>query len=74
MIFWDYIGGAASLPISLPKWVGGKLRFLKFLSSPNNFSKYLVGHLAPSSHCSILIVTPRLAKAGWENDLSIPQI
>ncbi len=36
--------------------------------------KYLVGHLSPSSHCSILIETFRAGEAGLENDLSIGPI
>ncbi len=36
--------------------------------------KYLGVHLAPSSHCSILIDIPLSDKAGWENDLSIAPI
>ncbi len=44
---------------------------VKFLSSSNEFQRYLVGHLAPSSHCSILIETPLASEACRENDLSI---
>jgi len=32
---------------------------------------HLGGHLAPSSHCSILIDTPLAGKAIWGNDLSV---
>ncbi len=32
---------------------------------------YLEGILAPYSHCSILIETPMVSKAGRDNDVSI---
>jgi hypothetical protein len=32
---------------------------------------YIGGILVPSRHCSILIETPLVGKARWENDLSI---
>jgi hypothetical protein len=32
--------------------------FVNFLSLLNYFHKYLVGQIAPSSYCSILIETP----------------
>ncbi len=52
--------------------VGPKV--VKFLSLSKDFQKYLKGHLAPSSHCSILIETPMAGKAGYENDMSIAPI
>jgi hypothetical protein len=33
--------------------------------------RYLRDVLAPSRHCSILIETPLVGNADWENDLSI---
>jgi hypothetical protein len=53
----------------------GKLEsFVKFLSLSTDFQKHLGGHLAPSSHCSILIETPLVSEADQENDLSITPI
>jgi len=45
--------------------------FVKFFNLWDDLQKYLGGHLAPSSHCSILIVTPLVSKAIQENNLSI---
>jgi hypothetical protein len=47
------------------------LEFIKCMSFSNDFQKYQRGHLAPSSHCSILIEITLASKAGQENDLSI---
>ncbi len=47
---------------------------VKFLSSLNDFQKYLGGHGAPSSHCCFFIKTSLASKAGWENDMSIAQV
>jgi hypothetical protein len=49
-------------------WILGHM-IVKCLSSLNDFQKYLGGHLAPSSHFSILIELDW--KASYENDLSI---
>ncbi len=62
---FDNIGAGSKLYYTLikgPKFV--KFEFLKQKIS------YLEGHLAPSSHCSILIEIPLASEASSENDLS----